>query len=595
MTTLNLGIIGNSTWSALIDERASVVWACVPGFDGDPVFCKLLDGAESGRDSGFFSVELADYRHSTQHYLRNTAILSTTLADTHGGAVEIVDFAPRFKHYDRIYRPIMMVRRIRPVQGAPRIRIRLRPRFGYGAEAPEINRGSNHVRYTSDTTALRLTTDVAPTFVTDETWFVLEEPITLILGVDEPLQAAVPDTARRFYDSTLDYWQEWVRYLSIPFEWQEAVIRAAITLKLCNFEETGGIVAAATTSIPEAPDSGRNWDYRLCWLRDAYFVVHALNRLGATRTLEGYSAYITNIVAASDARPLQPVYRISLESRLHERTIESLSGYRGMGPVRAGNAAFTQAQHDVYGSVILACTQLFFDQRIMRPGTREHFDRLERLGRLAAESYDKPDAGLWEYRGRARVHTFSSIMCWAACDRLAKIAGRLGLPEHSAHWRRTADDIRQVILDRAWRPEQNSFVESFDGQDLDASLLLMNELGFLAADDPRFVGTVTAIEQRLRRGPYMMRYDATDDFGPPEMSFTVCTFWYIDALAAIGRRDEARELFENILARRNHLGLLSEDIDPKTGALWGNFPQTYSMVGLINSAMRLSKSWEAAF
>ena len=595
MTSLNLGIIGNSTWCALIDERASVVWGCVPGFDGDPIFCKLLDGAEGSPDSGFFSIELDDFRHSTQQYLRNSAILSTTLADTHGGAVEIVDFAPRFKHYDRIYRPIMMVRRLRPVQGAPRIRIRLRPRFSYGDAAPEVNRGSNHVRFASDTIALRLTTDVAPTFVTDETWFVLDEPVTLIFGVDEALRAPVADTARRFYDSTLDYWQEWVRYLSIPFEWQEAVIRAAITLKLCNFEETGGIVAAATTSIPEAPNSGRNWDYRLCWLRDAYFVVHALNRLGATRTLEGYSAYITNIVAQSDGRPLQPVYRINLETRLYERTVESLSGYRGMGPVRAGNAAFTQAQHDVYGSVILACTQLFFDQRIMRPGTREHFDRLERLGRLAAESYDKPDAGLWEYRGRARVHTFSSIMCWAACDRLAKIALHLGLPEHNAHWRRTADEIRQVILERAWRPEQNSFVESFEGQDLDASLLLMHELGFLAADDPRFVGTVAAVEQRLRRGPYMMRYDMTDDFGEPEMSFTVCTFWYIDALAAIGRRDEARELFENILARRNHLGLLSEDIDPATGALWGNFPQTYSMVGLINSAMRLSKSWEAAF
>jgi GH15 family glucan-1,4-alpha-glucosidase len=595
MTGLNLGIIGNSTWCALIDERASVVWACVPSFDGDPVFCKLLDGGENGRDSGFFSIEVADFRHSTQQYLRNSAILCTTLADTHGGAVEIIDFAPRFKHYDRIYRPIMMVRRLRPVQGAPRIRIRLRPRFSYGAVAPEVNRGSNHVRYASDTTALRVTTDAPPTFVTDETWFVLEEPITLIFGVDEALRAPVADTARRFYDRTLDYWQEWVRYLSIPFEWQEAVIRAAISLKLCNFEETGGIVAAATTSIPEAPNSGRNWDYRLCWLRDAYFVVHALNRLGATRTLEGYSSYITNIVAASNGRPLQPVYRINFESRLHERTVDSLSGYCGMGPVRVGNAAFTQAQHDVYGSVILACTQLFFDQRILRPGTREHFDRLERLGRLAAENYDKPDAGLWEYRGRARVHTFSSVMCWAACDRLTKIAWQLGLPEHAAHWRRTADEIREVILERAWRPEQNTFVESFEGQDLDASLLLLHELGFLPADNPRFVGTVTAVEQRLRRGPYMMRYDTIDDFGRPETSFTVCTFWYINALAAIGRRDEARELFENILARRNHLGLLSEDIDPKTGTLWGNFPQTYSMVGLINSAMRLSKSWEAAF
>lgn len=223
------------------------------------------------------------------------------------------------------------------------------------------------------------------------------------------------------------------------------------------------------------------------------------------------------------------------------------------------------------------------------------FRRLELLGERAAQVALEPDASLWEYRGQSRVHTYSSVMCWAACDRLAAIAAILALPDREAYWREEAVRIRSVILERAWNPTMNCFVGTFDGNDVDASLLLLHEVGFVAASDPRFIGTVAAIEQRLRRGNHMFRYAVPDDFGMPETAFTVCTFWYIDALAAIGRRDEARALFENLLACRNHVGLLSEDIDPRTSELWGNYPQTYSMVGLILAAMRLSKSWREAF
>jgi GH15 family glucan-1,4-alpha-glucosidase len=594
MSTLDLAVIGNCSYSALIDRQGRIVWSCLPRFDSDPVFCSLVNGDE--QEFGFFDFEIDDFARSEQHYLHNSAILVTTLFDRHGAAVEITDYAPRFKQLGRVYRPVMIVRQIRPVIGNPRIRVRLRPAADYGARRPVLTHGSNHVRYVMPTITLRLTTDVPVSYVLDEVPFVLEEACTLILGPDETMNQPIADAGRNFREKTNEYWRDWTRYLSVPFEWQDAVIRAAITLKLCAFEETGAIIAAMTTSIPEAPDSGRNWDYRYCWLRDAYFVVHALNRLGATRTMEEFLGYITNVAASADNGHLQPVYGVTLESKLIEREEKALKGYRGMGPLRVGNQAYEHIQNDVYGSVIMAVTQMFFDQRLDQPGNIRMFERLEEIGKQAVLVFDKPDAGLWEFRSFAKVHTFSAAMCWVACDRLARIAQRLGLGQRAEHWREHADRIHATICENAWNPKINSFVESFgDGEDVDASLLLLHDLGFVAEDDPRFVGTVERIEKILRDGDFLFRYRSEDDFGMPETSFTICTFWYIEALDAIGRHDEARRLFENVLACRNHAGLLSEDLDPKSRELWGNFPQTYSMVGLISSAMRLSRSWEEAF
>lgn len=594
MSNLDLAVIGNCNVSALLDSRARFVWTCVPRFDGDPVFCSLLNGGDDP-EAGFFDVEVLDFAWSEQAYRRNSAIVDTTLCDQYGSAVEITDFAPRFKQFGRVFRPMTLLRIIRPVTGTPRIRLRLRPTFGYGAQRPQTTRGSNHIRYVMPEHTLRLTTNAPVAYVLEEVPFVLETPIVLILGPDESLEQSVEQMAREFVEKTDDYWREWCRNLSLPFEWQEAVIRAAITLKLSSFEETGAIIAAMTTSVPEAPASQRNWDYRYCWLRDSYFVVHALNRLGATRTMEGYLNYITNIVATAGHGELQPVYGVSQLGRLVEQDIGSLEGYRGMGPVRIGNQAHGQVQNDGYGSVVLACAQSFFDTRLARPGGASLFERLEHLGQQAVQRWNQPDAGLWELRTRARVHTYSSLMCWAACDRLAKIAGHLRLNDREAYWRGQAETIRAAILKQSWNSKVGSYVESFGGEHVDASLLLMCELGLVAPSSKRFQRTLSMIEQRLRRGGHLFRYEAPDDFGSPETSFIVCTFWYIDALVAVGRRDEARELFEAMLAARNRLGLLSEDLDPQTGELWGNFPQTYSMVGLINSAMRLSKPWEEAF
>lgn len=595
MSSLDLALIGNGSIGALIDPKGRIVWSCFPRFDGDPVFCSLLKN-HGEPAHGFFDIELMDFDYAEREYRPNSAVLLTKLYSKDGACVEITDFAPRFKQFGRTFRPTMLIRHIRPRAGNPRVRIRLRPAFDYGSHRPEMTRGSNHLRYVMPDMTLRLTTDAPVVYVADEIPFNLERPFTMVLGPDESLVYPVAQTGRDFFEKTDDYWLEWCRYLALPFEWQTAVVRAAITLKLCHFEETGAIIAAMTTSIPEAADSARNWDYRFCWLRDSYFVVQALNRLGATRTMEGYLSYINNIVATvDDDDDLQPVFGITRTHKLDEWEVDSLEGYRGMGPVRVGNHAYTQVQNDGYGSVILAGAQSFFDIRLRRPGTVDQFRRLEKLGTRAAALWNKPDAGMWELRTRQSVHTFSSVMCWAACDRLARISGRLGLTDRQTYWTDQAKTIRDGILDKAWNKSLNSFTGTFGGDEVDASLLLMPEIGFLDPDDKRFHGTLALIEDRLRKGMHLFRYGNEDDFGCPENAFNICTFWYIDALAMVGRTDEARALFDNMLACRNSVGLLSEDLDPKTGELWGNFPQTYSMVGIINSAMRLSKPWEQAF
>ncbi len=592
MNSLDLALIGNCTVGALVDSRASVVWACFPRFDGDPIFCSLLKETE---DFGFFGLDLADFERSEQAYLDNTAILVTRLYDRQGSAVEVTDFAPRFSQHGRLFRPMMLVRQIKRLAGSPRLAIRLRPACEEGANRPAVTWGSNHIRYVTSSLALRLTTDASITAILQETPFFLEDAVTLILGPDETLPEAADEVGRRFFVETAQHWLDWVRILGIPFEWQEAVIRASITLKINAYDDTGAVIAALTTSIPEATGSARNWDYRYCWLRDGYFVINALNRLGATRTMENYLAYIVNIAADAGSGPLQPVYAIDGRAHLPEREAPALSGYRGMGPVRLGNLAYLQVQHDVYGSAILAATHIFFDWRLTRRGDEALFRRLEPLGEKAVASFDQPDAGLWELRGSARVHTFSAVMCWAACDRLARIAAHLGLTGRADYWHEHAGRLASVIHARAWCEQRHAYVSTFDGDAMDASLLLLAEVGFLDAADPRFASTLAAVEQDLKRGDFIFRYVEKDDFGEPENAFIVCTFWYVNALAAIGRRDEARALFERLLACRNRHGLLAEHIDPKTGEQWGNFVQTYSMVGLINSAIRLSIRWDQAF
>lgn len=589
---LDVAMIGNCAISALINTAGTVVWCCMPRFDGDPIFHALLDSEGGLPREGTFAIELEGFARSEQSYDPGTAILRTRLFNSQGEGVEVVDFAPRFFNRDRPFRPAQIVRRVRPFMGHPRVRFVLRPRAGWGAVKPTITRGSNHVRYDLGSTALRLNTNAPLTYVLDETCFSLQRPVSFLLGPDETLPAGIEETARDFEEQTALYWRHWTRRLALPLEWQEAVIRAAITLKLCQFEETGAIVAAMTTSIPEAPGTQRNWDYRFCWLRDAFFVVRALNGLSEVGTMEDYLRWLNDVVRGAAGGHVQPLYGIGLEKQLTEDFVPHLSGYRGMGPVRVGNQAYEHFQYDVYGNIVLGAAQSFFDHRLFRRPDESDFMALEAIGEQAWRFHDQPDAGMWELRTRARVHTSSSLMCWAACDRLAKIGGVLGKPERVAYWRGRADAIRSKILTLSWNEQRKAFAESFGGKDLDASVLLMAEVGFIDPKDPRFVSTVEALEATLCDGPFMRRYEAPDDFGKPETAFNVCSFWRIDALARVGRTAQAREIFEALLANRNHVGLMSEDLKVDTSELWGNFPQTYSMVGIINGAVRLSQPWD---
>ena len=588
---LELWPIGNCQVSGLVDRTGALVWGCVPRVDGDPIFCALLNGDR--RDAGIWRFELEGQTSVEQRYERNTAILVTRIEAADGSAIEIRDFCPRFESSGRMYRPNAWVRNVRPVAGNPRLRVVLNPMRNYGAEIAPTTNGTNHVRYLIGPQALRLSSDAPIGYVLENRYFRVENDLHFFLGPDEPFVGNLRSELRRMESLTRDYWKIWTRGLHIPLEWQDEVIRCAIGLKLCQHEETGAIVAALTTSIPEAPGSERNWDYRFCWIRDSYYTVQALNRLGALDVLEKYLGYLRNIVDSSQGGQIQPLYSVMGEHELEETFATDLAGYRRMGPVRRGNAAYTQVQHDCYGQIVMPTAQGFFDRRLLRMADDHDFEKLEQVGETAWAMHDQPDAGLWEFRTRQEVHTYSAVMCWAACDRLANVADHLGKADRRDFWRKRAEAIRERIETEAWKDSEHGghYGASFQSDYLDASLLQMIELRFISPDNPRFTSTFAAIERELRRGDHMLRYAAEDDFGAPETAFNVCTFWLIEALHIAGRDSEARALFETMLGHTTRSGMLSEDLDYENNELWGNFPQTYSLVGVINCAGLLSKPW----
>ena len=438
---LDLAVIGNGRTAALVDPSSRIVWWCLPRYDGDPVFCRLLAGNE---EKGFTDVVLDGQVETRSEYVRNTAIVVTELIDDNGGAVRITDFAPRFQNYGRIFRPPQLIRIIEPIAGMPRITIRFRTTHRYGEPVTSRSSGSNHIRYWRDEVPVRLTTD-APLSLRRERSLVRADAPSAHGVRHRRAVRGRRSRARAGNFATARATTGWNGCGGSPFRSTGRTRSSAprITLKLCNYEETGAIVAALTTSIPEGPGSGRNWDYRYCWMRDAFFVVRALNRIGATRTMEDFISYILS-VAAGRADRVKPLYGVVHTDTLEERTAPALAGYSGDGPVRIGNAAVNQNQHDVYGSIIMAATPMFFDRRLPNPGDAALFQAIEPLGEQAARLALEPDAGIWEYRGRKRVHTHSAAMCWAGCQRLEAIANHLGLADRARYWGGIADRIGEA-------------------------------------------------------------------------------------------------------------------------------------------------------
>ena len=580
----DVGLIGNCQSSALVDNQGRVVWCCLPRFDSEPVFGRLLDESQGG----FFEIAPAEGGRGQQRYLDNSNVLETRFDDA-DGSFRVLDFFPRFQQHDRMFRPTQLVRIVEPLDGAPRIRVRCEPRLGWSRQTPDRQHGSNHIRYEGYAAPLRLTTDVPLSYIGD-TSFVLTERRHLVLTWGAPIEEPLAPLCERFLNETLRYWQRWVKHCNIPPRYQREVIRSALVLKLHCYEDTGAIVAAMTTSIPESPDSGRTWDYRYCWLRDSYYTLNALRLLGHFEEREQFVQYLLNIAAASPDLDLRPLYRVDGRCDLEESVLKDWPGFENHGPVRIGNAAALHQQHDVFGEMVLALTPVFMDERFQQERTPATLALIERLTRKALAVAGTPDAGIWELRTEWQPQTFSTLMCWAAADRMARIAA-LHAPAHVDEFTAAAAALRERIRREAWSPSLGAFASTHGGDTLDAALLQMAPLGFLPPGDSQLQPTLDAIQTRLSVDGWLRRYSVDDGFGKPAVAFVLCTFWMIEALARSGRLIEARALMEHALKAQSPLGLLAEDFDPVTRRLYGNFPQAYSHVGLIHAAFAVSPSW----
>lgn len=595
MSQLDYGIIGNCQTSALIDSLGRIAWCCMPRFDSSAIFASILD-SERG---GFWSIEPADRAsrrwETRQAYVRNTNVLVTSFQAADGDAFEIIDFMPRFEKDYGYYKPPQVVRVVRRVRGTPKLVVRCRPRLSYGSKDAQVINLSSAVLYEGPNEKYFLSTDTPLAYVLNETPFELKESKHFVFSYGQAFQGPLKFGIEEQLERTSSYWRVWAKRSNIPFEFQNEVLRSALALKLHIFEDTGAIIAATTTSIPEGPEAGRTWDYRYCWLRDAYFVVSALNRLGQFDEMEAFIRYLQNLCADEPQGKLQPVYGIAGEKELVERELPWLSGFNGFGPVRVGNAAYKMDQHDVYGEMVLAVTPTFFDRRLDRTDQQQALRNVQQLIEQAIGCFDQPDAGIWEFRGMKKHSLFSKLMNWGAVDRGVRIASHIGRHDLVTEWSPIRERMRSDIERNGWNERAGYYTQSYQGDSPDAANLLLPAINFVSHRDERFLRTIDAYERMLRVGRGVYRYRTPDDFGVPKTTFTVCAFWMADALWGAGRKAEARELFASVIHQANHLGLLSEDMDPATGELWGNFPQTYSHVGLINTAMRISQAWEDAF
>jgi GH15 family glucan-1,4-alpha-glucosidase len=584
MTLADLGLIGNCQLSALVRRDGAIVWCCMPRFDSPPIFGALLDDSNGGQ----FTIGPADPQQGVQRYLPNTNVLETRV-EASDGSFRVLDFAPRFIQYDRSFRPTKLLRIVEPLSGTPRIRVSCDPILGWTRALPGRELGSHHIAYHGYDAELRLTTNVSLSYLNGEP-FALTQRRHFVLAWGAPVEEPLEPLCERFLRETLRYWEVWVKHTAIPPIYQEEVIRSALALKLHCFEDTGAIVAALTTSIPEAPGSGRTWDYRYCWLRDAYYALGAFRLLGHFEEREQFLQFLLNVVSSAPDLNLAPLYRIDGNSNLEEHILEDWPGYAGEHPVRIGNGAATHTQHDVFGEMVLALTPLFLDARFSEQVTEPVLDLVTRLARRAIAVAGHPDAGIWEYRSEWRAQTFSSLMCWAAADRTRRITER-HRPADCAEFAAAATKIRNELLTQAVHPTRGCLVADYGGREVDAALLQAVILGLLPADDARMHSTVEAIRSDLAHHGWLKRYRTNDGFGVPAVTFTLCTFWLVEALARLGRVDEARALMNQVRDVKSPLGLLSEDIDPSSGAMWGNFPQAYSHVGLIQAAFAASPRW----
>jgi GH15 family glucan-1,4-alpha-glucosidase len=579
---LDHGVIGNGRVLALVSPTSAIEWLCLPRFDSPSVFARLLDS----RNGGTFRL-LADNREirGNLRYLPNTNVVSTRF-ELDGAAWEVIDYAPRIPEGLDVRVPLEIVRIVRPLAGHPKLRVDFDPRPDYARARVEVRETTHGIEVLGGAAPMQLVSNLPAAYVLARRAFVLTKPVFFILTYGRREEPATVATVYQELELTVAGWRAWSKTCALPNFAAPQVLRSALCLKLHAYHDTGAIIAATTTSVPEAMGTPRTWDYRYCWLRDTAFVVEALRRLGHLNEGEQFLNFLRDV---AESGPLQPLYGIDGERDLPEELLPHLAGFGGNGWVRIGNAAVKQRQNDLMGELVLCLETLLTDPRIVDEDSGRFTPLLKRLVEEAIEAAPTHDTSIWEFRSLQNAYTFSRAMCWVAIDRGATLARRLGRPDLADHWEPIAEAERNEVLTRGFSDKHGFFTQTLDGEDPDASLLLLPTIGLVNARDPRFVATVDAYEERLVSHGLMRRYVSRDDFGETKSAFTICSFWWAEALALMGRLDRAVEVFESITRHANPVGLFSEDIDPTTGALLGNFPQAYTHVGLIHAAMTIGE------
>ncbi len=579
---LDYGAIGNGRVLALVGPDSGIDWLCLPRFDSPSVFARILDSEKGGT----FLIRPEDGPiRGEWNYVRNTNVLRGVF-EHHNTSWEILDFAPRVMTGHQPDAPLELVRIVRPLKGAPRLVAEFDPRPDYARVTPHLAEVGASLLVEGSHVPLRLVTDAPIPYVAGRMPMTLSRPYVFVVTSNPAREACTVPEANFLLEETVATWRIYARSLALPGFADEAVIRSALCLALHAQQDTGSIIAAATTSIPEALGTPRTWDYRYCWLRDAAFVVEALRRVSKTGIGERFVKFLRNV---AESGPLQPLYGVAGERELPEVTLEHLAGFGGTGPVRVGNAAALQQQNDLNGELLLCLDAVLGDPRIVIDDVEGWYPLVKRLVDEAIDIAPKPDTGIWEFRSMLRHYTFSRAMCWAACERGAAIARRLGHQADADRWARQALVEREVVLSRGYSEQHRCFTQALDGQHADAANLLLPSIGLIDARDERFQNTLADYEKRLVHGGLMLRYVNDDDFGETTSAFTICSFWWAEALALSGRLDDAVALFNRLATYANPLGLFSEDVDPSTGKLLGNFPQAYTHVGLIHAAVTIGE------
>ena len=583
---LNYGIIGNCKSAALINEDTSIDWLCLPQFDSPSVFAKILDNQKGGH---FLIKNLAKYTIK-QTYLENTNILRTEFRNDKAG-FEVIDFMPRYKNEINLYyTPPEVIRIIRPLYGTPTLSIDYFPALEYAAAQTAsyikedfIVSVYDHENY--DT--LFLYSNLPKQDIIEGNLIELTQATFFTLSYNEKLQTPGLDSCLLEFERTKLYWLNWCDKTPTYPYYNEVILRSAMTLKLLTYDKTGAILAAATTSLPESIGEVRNWDYRFCWIRDSSMVIRVISKLGHKKIVKDFIDFIIDLIPETDEK-IQIMYGINKEKKLTETHLDHLSGYENSRPVRIGNAAYKQKQNDIYGILMDAIHIELIEYPLLFEKKEELWSIVKNIVWIVNNNWFLPDKGIWEIREEEKHFTFSKVLCWVAIDRAIKIADFLG--KNKDNWIVLREEIKNDIHEKAWNPSVGAYTQFYGSDALDASVLLMEQYGFIDALDQRYINTVKATESELSYEGLLYRYKNKDDFGKPTSSFTVCTFWFINSLYKIGEVYKAKALFDQLLSYSNHLGLFSEDLDFKTKRLLGNFPQAYSHLALIDVAITFNKS-----